>query len=318
MQNYEPVVVEVTRGPAVERRHRVVVCAVDRSGTTVLERGDPGLVTPARSTVKLLQALPLIRSGAAAEFGLSTAELALACSSHAGEDVHRAAVCGWLDRLGLGPEALRCGPAVPLRAEAADRFLSEGNRPTPLAHNCSGKHAGFLTLACHLGADPQSYLDPAGPTQRLVLEAVTQTCGLTPDPPLAIDGCSAPVACLAVRHLAGGIATVLAAGSAEQRLLDAMAAHPELVAGDGLFDTRLATATSGRILGKGGADGVHVAYLRDLGVGLAVKTLDGDARAAELALSWALTELTGTIDEPTHRPITNARGTVVGEARVRS
>ena len=104
-----PILIEVLRGGTVESRHAGALAIVDASGTVHTALGDIDRPVFPRSAVKLLQALPLVASGAAEAFGLGDAELALACASHSGEPEHVATAAGLLARLGLDETALECG-----------------------------------------------------------------------------------------------------------------------------------------------------------------------------------------------------------------
>ena len=146
-----PVLVEVLRGTLVESRHRGAAVVVDRAGAVVLAWGDIERPIYARSAVKPLQALPLVESGAADALALTPRELALACSSHHGEEPHVTAIAAWLARAGLGVADLACGAHPPLDPAAARALVRAGEAPSALHNNCSGKHAGFLTTARHLG-----------------------------------------------------------------------------------------------------------------------------------------------------------------------
>src|SRR5262249_29281322 len=114
-----PVLVEVLRGNLVESRHSGAGAVVDADGSTVLAVGDIDRPTYPRSSVKALQALPLVESGAADRFGLSAPALALACASHSGEPDHVATAQAMLAGAGLDPSALRCGAHPPIHQPAA-------------------------------------------------------------------------------------------------------------------------------------------------------------------------------------------------------
>ena len=214
--------------------------------------------------------------------------------------------------------ACLCFPGRPQNTQPPDLARQR------LAHNCSGKHAGFLTLARHGGHDIDTYLDVEGPIQRQVLEAIADTCALRrSDLVVEMDGCGAPVVCLKIGILAVGLGRILDAGpsTAEATLLDAMAQHPDLVAGRGRFDTLVAAATNGEVLTKVGAGGVHVAYLRDVGVAIVVKVVDGDRVAAEVALAYAVAELSAgrhrdALVDLAERPVVTDEGEVIGAVRV--
>jgi L-asparaginase II len=158
----EPLV-EVTRGSFVESVHRGHLAALDGAGRLVARVGSPEAVTFMRSAAKPFQALPLVAEGAADRFRLDARELAVACGSHDGERVHTEAVLSVLAKIGLGVEDLKCGPQEPYGKEAAERLRARGERPTALHNNCSGKHAGMLALARHLGAPTENYFEPEHP-----------------------------------------------------------------------------------------------------------------------------------------------------------
>ena len=77
-----------------------------------------------------------------------------------------------LAKAGRGERALECGAHWPL-GEAAARALVRASRgPSVLHNNCSGKHAGFVCLACASGIDPKGYVAPDHPVQREVTAAI--------------------------------------------------------------------------------------------------------------------------------------------------
>jgi len=279
-----PVVGRVWRGGAVESVHRGSWVVADAAGDVLAGAGDHGHAYYARSTVKALQALPLLESGAAERFDLTDRELALALASHNGEARHTEVVAGLLARLGLGVEALRCGAQVPGDPTVREELRRTGARPSALHNNCSGKHAGFLALALHLGVDPADYLDPSSEGQRQVLRAVAGMCGVEPERvALATDGCSAPTFALPLARLAGAFARLCAPDGLEprraaccRRMTDVVARFPELVAGEHKrLCTDLSRATAGRLFPKIGAEAVYVVGDRASGRALALKLDDG-------------------------------------------
>ena len=142
---------EIWRGPILESVHsgHAVIC--DASGQIVEAWGDPEKVILPRSSSKMIQALPLINSGAADKAGLSTEQLALACASHQGAAIHTDRVGVWLDTLGLSDDDFRCGAQEPNDRDAMEGLIRAHEKPCQIHNNCSGKHAGFLTLNKHLG-----------------------------------------------------------------------------------------------------------------------------------------------------------------------
>lgn len=288
-----PFLVEVTRGQLVESRHRGSVSVVDAEGATVLSIGDVDRRVFPRSAVKALQALPLLESGAADKYGLTDEEIALACASHSGEPDHVRVAQSMLTKAGQDSGCLECGTHWPM-GEAANRALAaEGGQPSALHNNCSGKHAGFICLACGTGEDPRGYVSADHPVQRMVREAMEDVTGAchTADKS-GIDGCSIPTYAIPLPSLAFGFAKFgtgvgfSAAGkAAAERIRKAVAAHPFMVAGTGRFDTKLMDILKERAFVKVGAEGVYCATFPELGYGVALKADDGHVRAAEAMMA---------------------------------
>lgn len=289
---------EIWRGPFLESVHsgHAVIC--DDTGQIVQAWGDPTTVILPRSSSKMIQALPLITSGAADKAGLSTEHLALACASHQGAAIHTDRVGKWLETLGLDDTAFRCGPQEPDDRDARNALIRAHDLPCQIHNNCSGKHAGFLTLNQHLGGDAD-YVDPAHPVQMACLTAFEEVTRET-SPGFGIDGCSAPNHACTLHGMARAMASFAAApdGSAQARLHQAMRLHPELVAGDSRACTELMRAMEGKVALKTGAEGFFIAILPDQKLGIALKAACGTTRAAECAIAALLVKL-GVLD-PTH------------------
>jgi L-asparaginase II len=296
-----PVAVVVRRGERIESEHRVAYAVADATGRLVEAAGDVDRAVFPRSAIKPLQALALVESGAADRFAISEQELALACASHSGEPAHVALVQAWLARLGLDASALECGAHPPLHAPSARHLAAEGRSPERVHNNCSGKHAGMITVACHLGEPIAGYSGADHPVQRLIAGTLCDMTGLAELPAPAIDGCGVPTWPIPLGRLAAAMARFahpdgLPAGrpGACARLRAAMLAHPHLVAGTGRACTEIMVVAP-QVLVKTGAEGVYVACLLDQRLGLALKVEDGAARAAPVAL-LALLEALGVFD----------------------
>jgi len=328
-----PVLVHVERGGVVESVHRGAWVVTDRSGRVVEGAGAFDAPVFARSTIKSLQALPLVESGAAEAFGVTDDELALALASHSGEPCHTERVAATLARLGLSEADLRCGTQPPADRATREELVRAGRAPGALHHNCSGKHAGFLVLARHLGVEPATYLDPASDGQRLVRTAISQMTGVAePELVPAIDGCSAPTYRLPLGALATAFARVadpdgLESGRAAicRRMRAAVAAHPELVAGSRKrLCTDLVRASGGRLFPKVGAEAVYAIGLGDGDRGLAVKVDDGGWRglfAAVLALverlGWLAEDELDRLERWRDPILRNSAGLEVGRIETR-
>ena len=320
-----PVLVETTREPMVENRHRAIAAIADASGAVLEAWGDAERMIYPRSSIKMIQALPLVESGAAAAFRLGPEQLALACASHQGAAMHERRVAAWLKGIGLDETALLCGPQAP-----QDRSARERDRtPRRITNNCSGKHSGFLTLALHTGADRGGYIDPEGATQARVAEAYAEATGTKPPLTWGIDGCSAPNFAATVANIALAMARFADPAAfggrraeAARALVEAMAAHPLLVSGEGRACAELTIACAGAAVVKTGADGVFTGILPGKGVGFCLKIEDGNTAASEALCAALLTRL-GALDpaHPMARRYANAEirdrnGAVVGERRV--
>jgi L-asparaginase II len=295
-----PIGVLVLRGERVESWHRVSYAVAAGAGEVRHAAGAIDQPIFPRSAIKPLQALALVESGAARRFEVSEAELALACASHSGEACHVATVKGWLARLGFDQGMLVCGAHAPLHAPSAERLLAAGQAPEPVHNNCSGKHAGMLTLARHLAAPLAGYHQPDHPVQRQIAATLAELAGVDALAAPAVDGCGVPAFSMTLAQLAGALARLgdprglggVRRAACEQ-IRAAMTAHPRLVAGSDRACTAIMTAAPGLVV-KTGAEGVYAAALPSLGVGLALKVEDGASRAAPVAL-LALLEALGAL-----------------------
>lgn len=291
-----PVLVEVTRGQMTESRHRGAIAIFDANGDPVLRIGDTGARVFPRSAIKALQALPLIESGAADALGYEAPELALACSSHNGEERHVNAARVMLIKAGLDEDALECGSQWPSRLEDVASLVRADETPCALHNNCSGKHAGFLGLAKAMGLKTKGYVEAEHPVQqeiRLVLESLTGD-SLTADV-CGTDGCSIPTYASPLDGFARAFAAFGTGeglepkrAEAAQRLLRACVENPFMVAGTGRFCTRAMEGLRQRVFVKTGAEGVFCAAIPELGLGIALKCDDGAPRASEVMMAAVL------------------------------
>ncbi|KQW44939.1 MULTISPECIES: asparaginase [unclassified Roseateles] len=330
-----PVLIEVMRGSAVESQHAGALAIVDSSGAVHTALGDIERPIFPRSAVKLLQALPLVASGAADAFELTDAELSLACASHSGEPEHVATAAGVLAKLGLTADALECGTQWPGREPVLRCMLARGEVASALHNNCSGKHSGFVCVACLMarngGADAaafaRGYIAAEHPVMREVSGALSAATGIDVEQaPRGIDGCSIPTFALPLRSLALAFARCgtgqgLSDGNARaaRRLRQAVAAAPFMVGGTDRFDTLVMQALGERLFCKIGAEGVYCAALPELGLGVALKIDDGAVRAAEAAFAAVAQALLKAESELlrsySHLQLRNWRGLDVGALR---
>jgi L-asparaginase II len=330
-----PPLIAVRRGPLVEALHRGAVVVADGQGRVVAHVGDPEHVTYMRSSAKPLQLLAMVESGAADRFGFAPEELACMAGSHSGSRRHVETVARSLARLGLDASALACGVHPPFDPEEQKRLQAEGLAPSPLHNNCSGKHTGMLALAQHRGWPTEGYERPDHPVQVRIREVLAQMAGFPAEEiVLGTDGCSVPVHALPLRAAATAFARLVdpqglppSLAEACRRVVAAMVAHPEMVAGEGRLCTLLMRAWPGRLVAKAGAEGYYAVGILpgalgngNPGLGLVVKLEDGDGRRGrDPALLEALRllgvyggDLPPTLAPLGNRPLTNHRGLTVG------
>ena len=301
-----PALVEVLRGGTVESRHRCSVAVADAAGGLRLGLGDVETPVFPRSAIKVMQALPLVESGAAAALGLTTKELALVTASHNGEPVHVEGARTLLARVGRDETCLVCGAQWPGREDDRGRLHRAGLRPSRLHNNCSGKHAGFVCFAVHAGLDPTGYGDADHPVQREIAAAIGDVCGVDIGrAPRGRDGCSIPTWAIPLAAIARGFARLVtgeglapARAAAGRLLIEAAIAEPFMIAGTGRFCTEFIEACGGEVYVKTGAEGVFGAAIPALGLGVAVKCDDGAARAAEVVTATVVARLLGRGDDP--------------------
>ena len=316
--------VEIWRGDLLESVHRGHAVVCDDSGQILHAWGDPSAVIYPRSSCKMIQALPLMESGAGAH--LTGEQLALACASHNGAAIHTTRVNAWLADLGLTDDDFRCGPQMPDDREAREGLICSHTSPCQVHNNCSGKHAGFLTLNKHLGGGPD-YEKIDHPVQQACKAAFEEVTGET-SPTFGIDGCSAPNHACTLHGLARAMAFFASAHDrsdtrsvAATSLVQAMMTYPELVAGETRACTDLMRAMDHKVAIKTGAEGVFIAIIPEKRLGVALKISDGTTRASESAISAILVKL-GVLN-PAHPAaiarmnpqILNRRDFVTGQIR---
>lgn len=325
-----PILIEVTRGGMVESVHRGRAAVVDARGGILAQWGDVRAPVYARSSVKPLQAIPLVETGAADAFAVTTEELALACASHNGEERHTRVAGRWLARMGLTPADLECGAQIPYDVDSGNALLLRGEAPSTLHNNCSGKHTGFLATALHKGEPTKGYVRYDHPVQQRILGVMEQMTGQDLSrAPWGIDGCSIPTIGIPLEAVAYAMARIAdprdlpeRRAQAVTRIREAWAAHPYLIAGRDTFDTAIMEAAGGAVLVKQGAEGFGVAVLPGLGLGVALKIDDGASRARDIAMGALIRSLRAVDDALwatapglTATPITSRAGAEVGTVR---
>lgn len=333
-QARNPVLIDVTRDPDggsfIESFHRGAVAVVDASGRTLVAIGDVARPICPRSALKPLQALAFLESGASDEFDLGRAEAALSASSHNGEPLHVQAIASWLKKIDCTVDQLECGAHLPFHEPDAHEILRRGKRSSALHNNCSGKHAGFMSLARVMGVDVAGYTAPDHPVQKRVAAILSEMLDYdVTSARVGADGCSAPNYAMPLTTLARGLARmsrteslIPARARAVTTLLSAVNDNPLLIAGTDRPCSILIENLRTPGLIKSGAEGVFGAVLPEAGLGVALKVDDGASRAASMVMANVLDRL-GVLDRGQERvgaqvedllthALKNVRGDTVG------
>ncbi len=320
-----PVMVEATRGRYPESFYRGKAAVVDSLGHVIRSWGNIYEPVFGGSALKFIQTLPLIESGAADAFHLSAQEIALACASHHGEEMHIKALEIWLKKLGKDERILECGFHPPLYSQFS-KSPQNFYEPFSLLYNaCSGKHLGFLTTALHRNESLGEYVFREHPTQRRVEQVLGEMTGVDLlQVPHGTDGCGIPNLAFPLYNIALAMARFADPShlhyprqKAIHRILAAVEAHPEMISGSNGFDTKIMELTQGQVLCKGSRGGVEVAVIPSLGLGVALKIEDGNLKALKVAFTAILRSL-GCIDEDLYEklepriPILTHKGKTVG------
>jgi L-asparaginase II len=336
-----PIICEVLRSSqkedVPESLHRGHIAVVDGGGRLLFSAGNPSFQTFARSVLKPFQLVAVIESGAADYFSFSEKELAIMAGSHSGSAAHLEVVRGILSKIGLDESALECGTHQPRDPEQS-RLINEGKRHLCQLHNnCSGKNSGMLSICRKNGWDHKDYKALSHRVQQFVLGKVREVLELPPleDLHLAIDGCGVPTPYLPIRVLAMGFARLAREDGASRgdsfpcieslhRARKAMMEYPEMVAGEGRVCTAIIRSTKGRVIAKGGGEGIYCVGESERGIGVCLKIEDGSVRAVAPAAIEAMRQLElldsrqlEELREFRTTPVTNHIGKIVGEVRPR-
>lgn len=319
------IVCKVTRGKEVESCHEVYAIALDEGGKIILSAGDPDYITCIRSALKPFQASAAILEGATEEAGFISEEIALMCASHNGEKIHAQTAMKMAQKLGLHASQYECGIHPPYDKRTREEARKLNTIFTPFHNNCSGKHSGMLSLAKKLKTDPSGYTHIEHPVQRTIFKQIKKLTGYNHFPH-GIDGCSAPTPFLALKTIAS-LFQKLGSGIYPEltEAYRAMIKHPYLIGGKKRFDTDFISTLKGRGICKVGGEAIRGIVLKTnkYGViGIAIKVLDGNQRAIEVATMATLKHLNILKEEENQKllqynskPLYNHRKIHIGEIK---
>lgn len=278
-----PILVEVYRGGLLESFHRGVVCIVNQQNEIVFSVGDTEQLCYPRSAMKLLQVIPLIVNGGIEKFNFTLEEIAVMCGSHNGESEHLRVVNDILQKIGLSPDNLNCGPQYPSSKKDANELIKADVKPHHIHNNCSGKHAGMLATCVLMNWPTEDYINPNHPLQK----AIKAVCALMYEFPeeqmiTALDGCSAPIFSVPIKNQAIAYKNLItinhlphAVKAACEVVVKAVSEYPFMVAGSKRYCTDLMQITAPEIIGKTGAEGIFCMTFTKQKLGVCIKIDDG-------------------------------------------
>ncbi len=287
------ILVNVTRGNAIESIHRGHIVVVNSKGDILYQLGNPDFNICLRSCAKPLQALPVITTGAADTFSFTPAELAVMSGSLNGQDFQVNTIKSILNKIGLDERALQCGVHRPSHRATAKKLQEEGRKPSPLHNNCTGKHTAMLALCVHHGWSLDNYISKEHPVQQLIVKTVSSMTEVPIEKVgIGIDGCGVPVFFLPLKNLAISYAKLTYTSDQDiHRLMEAILSHPEMIAGDGRICTDIMRVSGKKVFAKTGAEGGYAMSLMEKGWGVAIKIEDGNNRAMQPVIIEALRQL---------------------------
>ncbi|NBJ69664.1 asparaginase [Roseburia sp. 1XD42-34] len=322
--------IQVYRGNYVESTHNINVAVVRSTGELMAYYGDAYRNTFARSSMKPFQAAPIVESGAMEKYLLTERQLSLFCASHSGEAMHREEVADVLAKLNLEENQLQCGTHIPRDIDSYNELIKAGGSLTPVYSNCSGKHVGMLAGCVQQGLEVDTYREVFHSYQQQIIDVIANVADFAREKiMISVDGCGVPVHCIPLYNIALAYSRLAVpeqweAGTKQRknalkRIGIAMTTYPEMVAGTNRFDTDLMTAFGGRIVCKGGAEGVHCFADKETGIGVAVKVEDGNARGTNVAtmeilkqLNIGAQEIWESLQKYQEAPVLNARKEKIG------
>ncbi|PWU15432.1 MAG: hypothetical protein C5B49_11785 [Bdellovibrio sp.] len=320
--------IAVERAGQLESEHLVDALVLDRSGQTLMSFGQIDRQVAPRSAIKPFQALLLANSKWAELDHRAETRLALACSSHSGSVSHLNILREWLREMKVLGHELACGAHWPRDNNERNHLIREHRNPEKLHNNCSGKHMGLIALCRDRGYAVNGYHKFTHPVQQEIRQLLSELGGENWEAaPWGIDGCGIPTQFVSLAALAR-LGLLFFDESSRffrgvERIRRAMTRHPQLVSGEGEFNSWLIKESGGKILAKGGAEGNYWGASFITGMTFFLKVRDGASRAAEAAVleilrrngdiedSWK-----ASFEKMAQWPLKNWSGEVIGRIRV--
>ncbi len=313
--------VEVTRSNFTESVHHGVAVLINSSGEVLREWGNSNILIYPRSALKPIQSLNLYKEGVAEALNLSDNLIALTTASHHAEPIHQEMVDNWLKKMNLNENHLSCGPSWPWNEKDHFEAYSKYKIKRKIFHNCSGKHCGHLAVCTYKNLPIKNYQNKNHPIQKDLIQLI-EDLSKYKIKNIGVDGCTLPNPLIPLKKFAFAAAqlgdyTKLNEHSAiAKRIFNSCIKFPEITGGTNSANCILTKLSKGKIFFKNGAEGIFVAIIPEQKSALAVKIVDGAARAAEVAIAGLISELKIISEKEIEifkkRPVTNSANQIVG------
>lgn len=308
-KNTEPAkLVTYNRDGLIEREHCGYV--ILRNKMHIVEKigDDKNYPFYLRSCAKPLQAALIIDYELDKKFNLSEKEIAICAASHSGEQLHIDIVKSLLDKFEIPISKLKCIQHQPLSKVAQDELKKQGNCPTALHNDCSGKHAMMLGLCKINDWDMDNYDNINHPLQKAIKNKIYELCELKEEYPITKDNCGVPVHSMPLDNIARGYLNLFCNPKYE-KIKNAFLNNPYIIGGKNKTDTKIIENTQ-NIIAKVGAEGLCVVVNTEREEAFALKICDANKTAREFVsidlinnLHWGDIKISHDIETECHEKI---------------
>lgn len=276
-----------SRSEIIESVHFAKVLVRNKKNETLISSGNENDLVYPRSSIKIFQAIPLMECKAHEKYQLNSKILALACSSHRGEDYHIKELGNWINKIKISEKVLKCGTHLPLNINANKEFLIEKKKINQLYNNCAGKHLAMITSCLINGYSTKNYLEFNHPHQIKIRNIFEKFTGKKIQiDKYGIDGCSAPQYAFKLKDINKMLSNLLKSynNNFEYKnevghLIDSILKNPKYIGGSDSLDSTIMKISNKKIFCKGGAEGVFLFTELKKSITGVIKIVDGNERA---------------------------------------
>jgi len=316
--------IEVTRNGAAESVHQGTAVLINSSGEILKEWGNSEILIYPRSALKPIQSLNLYKEGVAESLNLSDELIALTTASHHAEIFHQEMISNWLKKMDLKENNLSCGPAWPWNINDKFKAYLKYEKKRKIFHNCSGKHCGHLAVCKNKDLPIKNYQKINHPIQKDLIQLIEDLSQHKIEN-IGIDGCTLPNPLIPLKKFALAAACLAdyeklnEHSNIAKRIFNSCTKFPEITGGTNSINCIFTKLSKGKIFFKNGAEGFFLAIIPEKKSALAVKIMDGAARAAEVAIAGLISELKiideDQIEKFKNRPVTNSADQIIGHIK---